>query len=482
MLFVSPECAPWVKTGGLGDVSAALPTALARQGHDVRVLMPAYPGVPAGDGDADDDDDDALTIAAAAPWPAARLRRVDGPGFALWLLECPSLYERDGGPYVDAAGRDHADNAARFGFLSHVAALLCRPDGPWAPWAADILHANDWTTGLAPAYLSLQARPRPASVFTVHNLAFQGDFDPSFARSLAVPDAWMNVDGLLHWGRLSMMKAGLRYADAVTTVSPTYAREVQSDPLGFGLDGMMRWRGASLHGILNGIDTEEWNPATDPMIAATFVSGQWARKAQNKKAVQLAMALEPDGAAMLFGMISRLTPQKGVDLVLDALDSLLDLGAQLVLLGGGDERFETQLLAAAAAHPGRVAVRVGFDEHLAHLIEAGADCFLMPSRFEPCGLNQMYSMAYGTPVLVHATGGLADTVTDADASREGTGFVMRTADADALRDALRRARAAYGNRRRWQALQRRGMQQRFGWDASTERYVALYRSLLPLAT
>jgi starch synthase len=472
VLFASTECAPWVKTGGLADVSAALPAALGALGHEVRVLIPAYRGLRQRLAEADAE----VPLPGRHGWPEARLCRLAAHGFELWLLDCPSLYDRPGGPYVDEHGVDHADNAIRFGFLSQVAAELCDHAGPWSPWQADVLHANDWQTALAPAYLARQPAARTATMLTIHNLAFQGEFDAGWAGRLGLPQEWLNVDGVLHWERISMLKAGIRHADVITTVSPTYAREILSEEHGFSLDGMMRMRAASLHGILNGIDASIWNPRTDPLIAARYAPGQWSAKAADKAALQASCGLSVDAGPLLFGMVSRLTAQKGADLVLDNLDWLIGQGAQLVVLGSGDADLQERWQAAARSHPGRVAVHVGFDEPLAHLIEAGADCFLMPSRFEPCGLNQMYSLVYGTPPLVHATGGLADTVIDVDREPErGTGFVMQVPSVDALRDAQWRALRVFADRPAWRRLQRRGMRESFDWRASAARYAELYR-------
>jgi starch synthase len=477
VLFVTPECAPWVKTGGLGDVSGALPRALAALGHELRVLMPAYRGLRRGLRAGA-----TIALAANGPWPAARLVRHESAGFELWLLDCPEFYDRPGGPYVDDSGRDHADNALRFGFLSHVAAQLCAPASPWADWRAHVLHANDWPTGLAPAYLSLMAGDtrHTATVFTIHNLAFQGLFPATLAAALGLPPEWLSVEdqGLLHWDQISTLKAGLRHADAITTVSPTYAREIQSEVLGFGMDGMLRLRADRLHGILNGIDTAQWDPQTDKLIAQRYGAGDLQAKAPNKLALQLRMGLPPDADTMLLGLVSRLTEQKGIDLVLDNIERIAESACQLVVLGRGDAALEQRLREAAAAHPRFVAVELGFDEGLAHLVEAGADCFLMPSRFEPCGLNQLYSLAYGTPPLVHATGGLADSVRDTMRHADGTGFVMREPTAGALWRALADAQRLYRDRPAWRSLQRRGMAQRLSWDDSAQRYVALYRRCL----
>ena len=474
ILFVTPECAPWIKSGGLGDVSAALPAALGALGHDVRVLMPAYRALAALVANATE----RVPLAAQGVWPAASLVAVKAEGFTLWLLDCPGLYDRPGSSYGDEQGRDHADNAVRFAFLSHVAARIASAASPWADWQAQLLHANDWPAGLACAYLQQMPEPRAASVFTIHNLAFQGNFARELAPSLGLPESWLNVEGVLHWNQISMMKAALRYADAMTTVSPTYAREIQQEPLGFGLDGMLRWRASALHGILNGIDMQVWNPATDALIAAPYDAGYVASgKRANKAALQARMGLRGDPGALLFGVVSRLTEQKGIDLILDNLPWIVSQGCQLAVLGGGDAGFERRLRDAAAAHPAQIAVHIGFDEALAHGIEAGADCFLMPSRFEPCGLNQMYSQVYGTLPVVRATGGLADSVRDADGG-EGTGFVFEEATAADLQQAMSRACRSFHSGGAWRALQARAMAQQFGWHASAMRYEEVYRRVV----
>lgn len=479
ILFATPECAPFVKTGGLGDVSAALPPVLARMGHDLRLLMPAYSGLKlAGEVVA------TVEIAAEAQWPAAQLLEIDaGTGVPLLLLACPALYERAGSPYVDAHGADHADNALRFGFLSLVAARLGTLRSPLPQWQADVVHANDWPLGMAPLELARARETEPpgsvaASVMTIHNLLFQGLFPMDTADALGVPWHWRGIEGVEFYGQLSMLKAGLQFADAITTVSPTYAREIQTQEAGVGLDGVLRARADRLTGILNGIDGTVWNPQTDGLLPHRYGATSLALKALDKSALQARCKLEPRAGAMLFAVVSRLTPQKGIDLVLDALPAIVADGGQLVVLGQGEPQLQEALLAAAARHPGAIAVHVGFDEGLAHWIEAGADCFLMPSRFEPCGLNQMYSQAYGTPPLVNAVGGLADSVTDSDQGRDGTGFVMRSPDAAGFADALRRARAAYADPTRWRRIQAKGMGRDFGWDRSAAQYVEVYRRAL----
>ncbi|WP_404932838.1 glycogen synthase GlgA [Piscinibacter sp. HJYY11] len=472
VLFVTPECAPWVKTGGLGDVSAALPAALSEQGHDVRVLMPAYRPLA----QLVLEGSQRLALPAEDVWPAAELVRVASVGFSLWLLDCPSLFDLPGGPYGDEKGVDHASNAERFGFLSHVAARTASGASPWKDWRADVLHANDWPTGLAAAYLKRMPAPQARSMFTIHNLAFQGNFPADRQAALGLPDEWMQVEGegLLHWGQISMMKAALRHADVITTVSPTYAREIQEEALGFGMDGMLRARSKDLHGILNGIDTRVWNPVSDPLIPVRYGAGCLDDKAANREALQVELGLSATHAAPLFGVVSRLTDQKGIDLILANLPWLLKQGAQLAVLGSGEARYEQQLRDAAQAYPAQVAVRTDFNERLAHVIEAGVDVFLMPSRFEPCGLNQMYSQAYGTLPVVRATGGLADSVKDASAP-DGTGFVFQEDSADALRETLMRVLRVWRDPAAWRGLQQRAMAQSFGWPQSAQRYAALYR-------
>ena len=476
ILFATPECAPYVKTGGLGDVSASLPATLSALGHDVHVLMPAYRGMKVsgeiGDG---------VELPPWGAWPAAQLVPVTiANGVTLLLLACPGLYQRPGGPYVDASGRDYHDNALRFGLLARVAAQLGTVHSPLRAWSADVVHANDWPCALAPLYLAHSRLVSPqeataASVVTIHNLAFQGVFPMASADPLEVPHPWRGMDGVEFWGQLSMLKAGIQFADAITTVSPSYAREIQTPAHGVGFDGILRARAARLRGILNGIDTRIWNPASDPLLPTGFSRDQLQGKASCKAALQARVGLPAEGA-MLFALVSRLTPQKGVDLVLGALPRLLSTGAQLVVLGQGDPALQQALQKAAHQHPKQVAVTLGFDEGLAHLIEAGADAFLMPSRFEPCGLNQMYSQAYGTPPIVAPVGGLLDSVTDASADPvHGTGFIMTGCDPAGLEDAIARAQRLWREPQRWRRLQANGMARHFGWEDSALQYLEVYQ-------
>ena len=475
VLFVTPECSPWIKTGGLGDVSAALPKALRQRGHDTRVLMPAYRPLRS-----------LLAVAtrrhllpAEGPWPEAVLAEVDADGLQLLLLDCPGFYDRAGGPYADPGGTDFEDGLRRFAFLCDVAARVA--DGAAAGWRADVLHANDWPTGLAAACLR-QRQPdrRTLSVFTVHNLAFQGMFPMSQAVALGLPADWLTLDGLRHWDQACLLKGGLRFSDVITTVSPTYAAEIQTPAGGCGLDGVLRERARDLFGILNGIDTDAWNPATDPLLAARYDAADLPTKAVNRRALQHELRLDAAAPGMVFGLVSRLTDQKGVDLVQAVVPWLVSEGHQIAVLGKGDPALEAGWSELAHRYPGRVAVHLGFDEGLAHRIEAGSDAFLMPSRFEPCGLNQMYSQAYGTLPVVHRTGGLADTVVDAQAP-DGNGFVFDHPAADALRDAMARAARCFADAAGWRALQRRAMALDRSWATSAGQYEALYRAHLHAA-
>ncbi len=477
VLFATSEAAPLVKTGGLADVSGALPAALRQRGVDARLLVPAYRMVRAALPEA--------RVCGALPplagLPAAQLLEARAEGdVPIYLLDCPPLYDRDGGPYQDASGTDWFDNALRFGLLARAAAALGRASSP-LKWRPQVVHCNDWQTGLAPAYLHAAHDARAASLITIHNLAFQGIFHASLLPILGLPPETYSIDGLEFHGSISFLKAALSYADAITTVSPTYAREIQSEPLGFGLQGLLTHRAAVLSGILNGIDTEAWDPARDSHIVAQYGPDTLDRKRANKRSLQEFFGLAPDPDVPLVGMVSRFTEQKGIDLVIEAAPRILRLPAQLVLVGTGEHEAEDAARQIAARFPGSAGAFVGYDEALAHRIEAGADIFLMPSRFEPCGMNQMYSQRYGTPPVVRATGGLIDSVVDCTpeslAAGAATGFLFMPATGLALLDTVERATKAYRDPPTWRALQATGMGCDFSWRASAARYAEVYKRI-----
>ena len=476
VLFVTSEMAPWVKTGGLGDVSAALPAALHKAGHDVRVLLPNYPALQAAFPQARL----VAELPALAPaLPPARLRSAEAAGLPLLLLDCPELYGHAGNPYLDASGHDRADNPIRFGLLSRVAALLGQANSPF-DWQANVVHVNDWQGALAPAYLHYEGGS--ASVLTVHNIAFMGCFGPEHLANLGLPHHAWRFDGVEFHGRLSFLKAGLQLATRISTVSPTYAREIQDEHFGYGLAPLIRHRASALRGILNGIDTEIWNPSTDPALASRYAANRLATKRQNKAALQAEMGLEVVDDVTLFGVISRLTHQKGLDLLLTIQDGMAALPMQLAVLGSGEKDLEAGFSELAKRYPGKVAVKLGFDEALAHRIEAGADCFVMPSRFEPCGLNQMYSLRYGTPPVVRATGGLADTVVDVSeetlANRTANGFILREDTPHAMWLAIERVCRTRPDKRLWQSIQQNGMRRDFSWKQAARDYISLYRDAI----
>ena len=479
VLYATPELAPWVKSGGLGDVSAALPPALRAEGADVRVLVPGYAPLLAAFPDVQTVCE--VTGLGGAFEPARLLCVERGLPFPLYLVDSPRYYDRPGSAYQDAQGRDWDDNHLRFGLLSRIAALLSAADTPLG-WHPDVLQCNDWPTALAPAYLHYgKARGAAATLMTVHNLAFQGNFDARVLASLGLPPEAYSPEGVEFYGHLSFLKAGLYFADHISTVSERYAEEVQTDELGCGFQGLLRHRRNRLSGITNGVDTTLWNPATDAMIVSRYDARHLARKTPNKLALQEELGLRVDAGVPLLGVVSRLTHQKGLDLLAACAADIVALGAQLAVLGTGEKALEAEFARLAAVHPGVVAAVFAFDERLAHLMEAGADIFVMPSRFEPCGLNQMYSLRYGTPPVVRATGGLADTVVpvtpESLAAGVANGYAFASPDAASLLEAVGHAVAAWRDRMLWRTLQRAGMKKDFSWRHSAARYLALFRNL-----
>ena len=467
ILMVASEAAPFAKTGGLADVAGALPQAVARLGHHIDVVMPKYRGIDAGTPVAQ------VRVPLGGQVADAGILAIERQGTRVLFVAHPGYFDRD---YLyGAVGHDYPDNPERFAFL-------CRAALEWASYhgAYDVFHGHDWQAGLLPVIQRQMASPALRGVpfvFTIHNLAYQGMFDASWLPRLGLGWEWMHIDALEYWNRISLLKAGIVFSRFVTTVSPRYAQEIQTPEYGFGFDGILRHRASDLVGILNGIDYDQWDPARDPHLPKPYDARRLAGKQAARRAVLEAFGLppDPDGRRPLVGMISRLVDQKGFDLLAELSEELPLLNAAFVLQGSGERRYEDLWLALAARHPDRVAARIGFDEGMAHLIEAGADLFLMPSRFEPCGLNQMYSLRYGTPPLVRATGGLYDTVQNFDEKTgTGTGFTFNDYSSQALLSTLRWALQIYAKRPVWRRIQRAGMQEDFSWDASAGEYVKVY--------
>lgn len=474
ILFVAGEVFPLVKTGGLADVVGALPKAFRALGDEVRVLLPGYPEACARvvDPGAPLELGDALGYGAARLIPA----RMPDSALEVFLLDCPEAFARPGGPYLDPEGRDWPDNFRRFALLSRVAALI-GVGGGLMGWRPDIVHAHDWQTGLVPVYLRQWGGATPPTVFTIHNLHYQGVFGPDVLPQVAVDPGFNTIGGMEFYGNVSFLKAGLVFSDRLTTVSPTYAREIQTHAYGCNLEGVVAERARHLRGILNGIDQDVWNPAKDAAIAARFSAADMSGKAICKAALQAAAGLDADADAPLLGFLGRLVWQKGVDIVLAALPEILAMGFQVVIQGSGEAGLERQCREAAQAFPGRVSTRIGYDEDFAHAIEAGSDVFVVPSRFEPCGLTQMYALRYGTLPVVRRTGGLADSVVDVDESPAGTGFVFDDDTPWALLSALGRARDRFARPAAWTAARERAMEKDFSWRAAAARYREVYESV-----
>jgi starch synthase len=475
VLSVVSEMFPLIKTGGLADVAGALPGALATEGVAVRTLIPGYPAVIGAIAGARP----ACRVAGLFGGPA-RVLAARAAGLELLVLDAPHLYARPGNPYVGPDGKDWPDNAPRFAALARAAADIGR--GAIAGYRPDVVHAHDWQAGLAPAYLHYRGGRRPGTVMTVHNLAFVGRFPAGLLASLGLPQAAYAIDGVEFHGTISLLKAGLQLADRITTVSPTYAAEIQTPAAGMGFDGLLRARADVLSGIVNGIDTAIWDPAADPAIAARFDRTTPGRRAANKAALQARMGLASDPAAPLFAVISRLTGQKGMDLLLACLPALRALGGQLALLGTGEAAIEAAFRAQAAAAPAQIGCIIGYDEGLAHAIQAGADALLVPSHFEPCGLTQLCALRYGAVPVVARVGGLADTVIDANpaalSAGAATGVQFAPPTAAMLEVALRRTVALYRAPAIWRTLQENGMAADVSWRGPARLYAALYRDLV----
>jgi starch synthase len=467
VLMVASEAAPFAKTGGLADVVGSLPAALRAFDCEVAVLIPRYRGI---DLTSAKRVYDTLAIWLGGVTHQASLYLADAPT-PTYFLDAPALYDREG-YYGDSSG-DYPDNAVRFAVLSRAALAVAR-----RVFRPDILHCHDWQAGLAPVYLRSVFSYDPTfagikTLFTIHNLGYPGVFPPSVLPQIGLDGRVFNIDGLEFFGKVSFMKGGLNFSDALSTVSRRYAMEIQTEEYGFGLDGVLRARASDLSGILNGVDYTNWNPETDSYIAAHYSAEDLSGKRACKQALLRELGLPK--AAMerpLLGVVSRLTSQKGTELIVEIASVLVAEDLYLAVVGSGDADYDVKLRAAAAAYPDHIAVRIGYDEALAHRIEAGADIFLMPSQYEPSGLNQMYSLRYGTVPVVRSTGGLDDTI------EEGTGFKFQEYSAPALLAAIRAASVAFQDRKGWAAMMRRGMRKDFSWRVSAAEYAALYRRLL----
>jgi starch synthase len=474
ILFATSEMFPLAKTGGLADVSAALPATLLRLGVDIRTIIPGYPGAI-----------DCLVdrrIIGTLDDIGGRLIEGRDPcsGLKVYLYDEPALYDRDGSLYQDPNGTDWCDNHRRYAAFCHAASRIARGSAGLG-WQPDIVHSNDWHTGLLPAILSAYDAPRPATLFTIHNLAFQGNFDAALAADLGLPNEMLTSDGIEFYGKLSFLKAGLRYADKLTTVSPNYAREVLTPEFGCGMDGLLRARADDLVGILNGVDYTIWDPGTDEALPHRYGVEDLTGKDGCKAAVRGQLGLDPSSAPLLI-FVNRITHQKMADVLLAALPALIGSGIQVAIHGQGDRALEEALLAQAQSHGGRIAVDIGYDEQTARRLTAAADLSLTASRFEPCGLTTMYAMRYGALPVTRHVGGVTDTVVDADEAlsggEEATGFVFAAETVGEMLACVARAGQWYG-RRDWSRVQKSAMRRDFGWERSAQRYLELYRNLRP---
>jgi starch synthase len=475
ILSVASEVFPLVKTGGLADVAGALPAVLAKQGVSVITLMPGYPVVMKAL-----DEFEVAYVSEKLFGGAARLLWGKARGLELFVLDAPHRYDRPGNPYLGPDGKDWPDNSQRFAALSLIAAEIGR--GSVADFVPEIIHCHDWQAGLVPAYVRYGGGPK--TVMTVHNLAFQGHFPASIFGTLGLPPKAFGIEGVEYFGGVGFLKAGLQCADAITTVSPTYAREILTVEDGMGLDGLLRVRSNVVHGIINGIDTDIWNPANDANITQSYTAKQLAKREANKRAIEKRFGLEP-GDGLLYCIVSRLTLQKGMDLVAAALPKLIELGGRLAILGSGDAALEGSLKEATVHYPGRVGIATTYDEPLSHLLQAGSDAILIPSRFEPCGLTQLYGLHYGCVPVVARVGGLADTIIDANdaalSAGVASGVQFAPVTQEALEHALERTSALFPNKAAWATMQQAGMKADVSWTRSAARYADLYRSLLKAA-
>lgn len=474
ILFVTSEAHPLIKTGGLADVCGSLPKALTELSQDIRLILPNYQALKASEN---------VKFLTSIRIDNRNINILEtlmpDSKVIVWLVDYPAYYNYPGNPYVDEQGEPWSNNAERFGLFCRIVTEVAmnRINQDWQP---DVVHCNDWQSGLVPAFLSLE-EGRPSTVFTIHNMAYQGLFPLTSASVLNLPGQLWHPAGLEFHGMLSFIKGGLVYSDYITTVSPTYALEIQTPEFGYGLEGLLEHRKEFLGGIINGIDLDQWDPEKDPNIFQCYSAKTLSKKLLNKTALQAQLGLPIEERIPLFGLIGRLVEQKGIDLLLDCFSEMITMKLQFVLLGSGDKVFERQLQEFAELYPDKIAIKIGYDEALAHLIEAGADAFLMPSRFEPCGLNQMYSQRYGTVPIVRKTGGLADTVIDALPETLGnqtaTGIVFNEASPSALLEAIKRTLVLYSMPDSWKKIQVNAMGKDFSWQRSAKQYLELYQKL-----
>jgi starch synthase len=475
ILFVTSEAHPLIKTGGLADVAGSLPKVLNEMGVDVRLIMPNYQAIKTTE-----EIYYKSTIRVNNINAHILETRLPGTKVPVWLVDCPEFFDYPGNPYVDELGKPWLNSAQRFAFFCRITVEVAMNRG-YLEWKPDIIHCNDWQTGLVPALLSLEKDLRPATIFTIHNMAYQGLFPKETRVMLNLPSRLWRSNGVEFNGMLSFIKGGIVYADRITTVSPTYANEIQTADFGYGVEGLLSYRQEYLTGIVNGIDVDQWNPQTDTNISACYDATTLDKKQLNKTALQIKYALPVDKNIPIFVLISRLVEQKGIDLLLECLPEMLNLPLQFVLLGKGDKLLEQQLFRFSKKYPEKMVVNLGYDEALAHQFEAGADIFLMPSRFEPCGLNQLYSQRYGTVPIVTRTGGLADTVVDTLPetlkNKTATGFVFNAPTVGSLMEAIKRALIVYENSKDWKQLQINGMKKDYSWNRSAKEYLALYEKI-----
>lgn len=476
VLSIASEAYPLIKTGGLADVVGALPRALAAQGVTMKTLVPGYPSVLTRLEDSH--------IAANLPdffGGHANLLSGRAGGLDVFVIEAPHLYDRPGNPYLGPDGADWPDNWQRFAALSFIGYEIGR--GLVEGYQPQILHAHDWQAALVPAYVAFNAPTRVKTIVTVHNLAFQGVFSWDIFPDLRLDHRAAHEGAIEYFGNISFLKAGLQCADAITTVSPTYAYEIRTQSFGMGMEGLLQSRADVLHGILNGIDTGDWHPGHDEALKENYTTSSTHLRAENKAALAEAFGLE-QGPGLLFGVVSRLTWQKGMDMLAECIDDLVARGGRLAVLGSGEVALENGFKAAAVRHPGKVAINTGYDERLSHLVQGGADVMMVPSRFEPCGLTQLYGLRYGCVPLVSRVGGLADTVIDANEAAveagAATGIVFSPATTEALMEAIHRAFGLFGRAKVWRKMQRRGMKSDVSWENSAEKYADLYANLLGL--